>query len=163
MSKPDGALLDALLDSWDRNNVIMVNLLRALPEGGLEVRAMEGSPSVAEMFGHMHYIRLVHVFEDAPELSGEVPEEWVAERDPDCLAQKLNESAGRVRDAVRGRLEAGRPMDMHYDHPVLMIQHLLWHEGYHHGQIKLALKLAGRPISDAAAGEATWGVWMDKT
>ena len=33
---PDQRLLEALLDSWDRNNIILVNLLRALPEGGLE-------------------------------------------------------------------------------------------------------------------------------
>ena len=33
-------LLEALLDSWDRNNTILLNLLRALPDGGLEVRAM---------------------------------------------------------------------------------------------------------------------------
>ena len=41
---PDQRLLDALLDSWDRNDTILLNLLRALPHGGLEVRAMEGSP-----------------------------------------------------------------------------------------------------------------------
>ena len=40
---------------------------------------------------------------------------------------------------------------------------MVWHEGYHHGQIKLALKLAGIPISDEAAGPVTWGVWMRKT
>ena len=57
----------------------------------------------------------------------------------------LNESAAAVRDAVRGRVEAGRPMDTHYDHPILMLQHLIWHEGYHHGQIKLALKQVGQP------------------
>jgi hypothetical protein len=45
------SLLDALLDSWDRNNTVMVNLLGLLPEGGLDVRA---------------HIRMVHVFEDAP-------------------------------------------------------------------------------------------------
>ncbi len=39
----DQRLLEALLDSWDRNNTILVNVLRALPEGGLEARAMEGS------------------------------------------------------------------------------------------------------------------------
>ena len=27
-------LLEALLDSWDRNNAIMLGLLRAIPEGG---------------------------------------------------------------------------------------------------------------------------------
>jgi hypothetical protein len=42
-------------------------------------------------------------------------------------------------------------MDPNYDHPVLMLQLLLWHEGYHHVQIKLTLKLAGHPISDEEA------------
>jgi hypothetical protein len=36
MSDADQSLLAALLDSWNRNNTILVNLLRALPEGGLE-------------------------------------------------------------------------------------------------------------------------------
>jgi uncharacterized damage-inducible protein DinB len=51
-------------------------------------------------------------------------------------------------------------MDRHYDHPILLLQHMLWHEGYHHGQMKLALKLAGRPLADEDAGPLTWGVWM---
>jgi hypothetical protein len=68
-----------------------------------------------------------------------------------------------VRDAVKGRLEAGEDMNLHYDHPILMLQHLIWHEGYHHGQIKLALKLAEHPVTDEDVGIGTWGVWMDKT
>ena len=160
---PDQHLLEALLDSWDRNNTILVNLLRALPEGGLEVKAMEGSPSVAELFTHIHYVRLVFVFEDAPEFARDVPEEeWVVERDPGRIAEMLNDSARAVRDAVRGRVLAGRDMDLNYDHPILMLQLLLWHEGYHHGQIKLALKVAGHPISDEEAGPLTWDVWRGK-
>lgn len=54
-------MLDALLDSWERSNTILVNLLRAIPEGGLEARAMDGSPSVSEMFTHMHHERMVSV------------------------------------------------------------------------------------------------------
>jgi uncharacterized damage-inducible protein DinB len=157
-------LLEALLDSWDRNNAILLNLLRAPPEGGLEAKAIESSPSVAELFTHIHYVRLVFVFEDAPEFARNVPEEeWVVERDRDRIAQMLNDSAKAVRDAVRGRVLAGRDMDLHYDHPVLLLQHMLWHEGYHHGQIKLALKVAGRPISDDEAGPVTWDVWMRKS
>jgi hypothetical protein len=67
-----------------------------------------------------------------------------------------------VRDAVKGRVLAGRDLDLNYDHPILLLQLLLWHEGYHHGQIKLALKLAGRPITKEDAGPITWGVWRDK-
>src|SRR5207302_9709139 len=131
---PNQHLLEALLDSWDRNNTILLNLLRALPEGGLEARAMEGSPSIAQLFTHIHYVRLVFVVEDAPECARTLPEEeLVVERDPDRIAQMLNDSAQAVRDAVKNRVEAGRDMNLHYDHPILLLQHMLWHEGYHHG------------------------------
>jgi uncharacterized damage-inducible protein DinB len=174
---PHKRLLEAVLDSWDRNNTILLNLLRALPEGGLEARAIEGSPSVAEMFTHIHYVRLVFVSEDAPDFAPdfakELPkkdlpkrdlpkEEWVFERDRGHIAQLLNHSARAVRDAVKSRLEAGREMDLHYDHPILLLQHMVWHEGYHHGQIKLALKLTGHPMTDQEAGPITWRVWMNK-
>jgi uncharacterized damage-inducible protein DinB len=159
----DQPLLEVLLDSWDRNNTILLNLLRALPDGGLEARAMDGSPSVAELFAHLHYVRLIFVFEDAPEFATKVPEkEWVVEGDRVRIAQMLNDSATVVRDAVKGRMGTGRQMDAHYDHPLLLLQHMIWHEGYHHGQIKLALKLAGRPMTDKEAGPLTWGVWMRK-
>ena len=160
---PDQRLLEALLDSWDRNNTILLNLLHALPDGGLEVRAMEGSPSVAELFTHIHFVRLVFVSEDAPEFARTLPEEeWMAERDHGRIAQMLNDSAKAVRDAVKSRLEAAREMNLHYDHPILLLQHMLWHEGYHHGQMKLALKLTGRPMTDEAAGPLTWDIWMRK-
>jgi len=169
---PDQPLLDALLDSWDRNNTILLNLLRALPDGGLEARAMKGSPSIAQLFTHIHYVRLVFVFEDAPELASQLApqlakdlpeEEWAVERDPARIAHMLNDSVKAVRDAVKSKIEAGSDMNLHYDHPILLLQHMLWHEGYHHGQIKLALKAAGRPITDEQAGPLTWGIWMRKT
>jgi hypothetical protein len=58
---------------------------------------MEGSPSIAGLFTHMHFVRLVFVFK------------------------------------------------------------------YHHGQMKVALKMAGRPLTDGEAGPVTWGVWMRKS
>jgi uncharacterized damage-inducible protein DinB len=160
---PDQHLLDALLDSWDRGNTILLNLLRAVPEGGLEIRTMKGSPSISELFMHIHYVRLVFVLEDAPEFARKLPEEeWVVELDRGRIAEQLNGSAKAVRDAVKSRVQSGRAMDLHYDHPILLLQHMLWHEGYHHGQIKLGLKIAGLPISDKEAGPITWGVWMRK-
>jgi uncharacterized damage-inducible protein DinB len=157
------SLLDVLLDSWDRNNTILLNLLRALPEGGLEARAAPDSPCVAEMFTHIHYVRMVFISEDAPEFAGEVKyREWMSERDPRRIARMLSESAKSVQDAVRVRVESARGMDLHYDHPILFLQHMIWHEGYHHGQIKLALKLTGRPMADKEAGPVTWSLWTRK-
>jgi uncharacterized damage-inducible protein DinB len=157
-------VLDAVLDSWDRNNTILVNLLRALPQGALELRATEGSPTIARLFTHLHYVRLVFVAEDAPEFAVPMPkEEWFAEREAERIARLLDESAKVVRDAVKGRLESGRPMDLHYDHPILMLQHMIWHEGYHHGQIKLTLKMAGQALANEEIGPVTWRIWMNKS
>jgi uncharacterized damage-inducible protein DinB len=159
----DTPVLEALLDSWDRNNTILVNLLRALPEGALELSPGPGSPTIGGLFMHMHYCRLVFVQEDAAEVARPVPSgEWRGERDRERIVLMLNESAQAVREAVLSRLEAKRAMDVHYDHPILLFQHFVWHEGYHHGQIKLTLKLAGQPFDDEAIGVVTWDVWMEK-
>lgn len=156
-------LLDVLLDSWDRNNEILINLLRAVPEGALEARATPESPCVAQLFTHIHYVRLVFIFEDASEFAREVPkEEWVVELDRSRIEQMLNDSAAAVREAVKSTVKAGKDMEVHYDHPILLMQHMIWHEGYHHGQLKIALKLAGCPLTDEEAGPLTWRVWMDK-
>lgn len=159
MPHPD--LVDALLDSWDRNHTITVNLLRAIPEEAMDFTPMDGSPSIARLFTHMAYVRLIFVHEDAPEFAKEKPS-WTAERDRERLARLLHDSAQAVRDAVKDRIETGRAMLRHYDHPILMFQHLIWHEGYHHGQIKLTMKMAGQPLADDAIGPLTWAVWMKK-
>lgn len=156
-------LLEIILDSWDRNNRILVNLLRALPPGGLEARAMVGSPSVAEMFTHIHFVRLIFISEDAPEFATQLPpREWLNEGNPDRIAEDLDRSAKAVRDAVESRIQHGQEMEVHYDHPLLYLQHMIWHEGYHHGQIKLALKMTGRPFDDEEIGPLTWDIWLDK-
>jgi uncharacterized damage-inducible protein DinB len=156
-------LLNAILDSWDRNNTILINLLRMVPAECMDLRGTATSHSIAELFSHIHYCRLVFVFEDAPEIVPVEPKgEWAAEPDRDRLIQKLNDSAAAVRDAVRSRIASGRAMDRHYDHPILMLQHFIWHEGYHHGQIKLVLKQNGRAFDDEEIGDVTWDLWMDK-
>ena len=163
-SGSEDKLLAVILDSWDRNNRILVNLLRALPAGELEARVMEGSPSVVEMFTHMNYCRLIFLSEDVPERATELPvREWLNEGDVDRIAGELDKSAKAVRDAVESCIRAGREMKMHYDHPLLFLEHMIWHEGYHHGQIKLALKINGHAFEDEALGPVTWDVWMDKT
>lgn len=39
----------------------------------------------------------------------------------------LNDSAQAVRDVVRSRVEANKDMNLHYDHPILFLQDMLWH------------------------------------
>jgi uncharacterized damage-inducible protein DinB len=169
LETPDQSLLEALLDSWDRNNTILINLLRALPEGGLEVRAMETSWPIAVQFSHIHATRLFFVSQTALEFGKDVPElfrqdgeDLLAERNPERITHGLKESAKAVRDAVKNRLDAGRELkgtNVAYDHPILLLQHQLWHEAYHVGQMILALKATGRPMTDEQVAQITGDIW----
>lgn len=125
---------------------------------------MPESPSVAEMFTHIHYVRLVFLSENAPQFATRVPSrEWRSERNTEAIAEALEHSSQSVHDAVASLIRSGRPMNLHYDHPLLFLQHMIWHEGYHHGQIKLALKMSGQPLQDQEIGLSTWHLWFDKT
>ncbi len=116
------------------------------------------------MFTHIHYVRLVFLAEDASGFAGKVPpQEWLNETDANRIAESLESSGEAVRQAVQSLIESKQDMLMHYDHPLLFIQHMIWHEGYHHGQIKLALKLAGHRLEDKQIGALTWRIWMNKT
>lgn len=165
----DQNVLEALLDSYSRGNTILVNLLRALPEGGLEARAMEDSQSVAIQFSHAHQTRLFWLRQTAPDFARNLEplfrqdgENWLPERDINRIADGLRASARAVCDAVKHHLETNQPMKgehASYDHPILLLQHMLWHEGYHVGQIKLALKAMGFVMTDEQEEKAIWSVW----
>src|SRR4051794_14038360 len=101
MQPPEG-LFEAILDSWDRNNTILTNLLSHIPEDLLDLTPAHGSMSIARMFTHMHFTRLFFVSEDAPEFAMivENKSEAFAERNPDRIARMLTGSAKAVRDAV---------------------------------------------------------------
>jgi uncharacterized damage-inducible protein DinB len=166
---PNQNLLEVLLDSYTRNNTILLNILRALPEGGLEARAMDGSMTIAKQFTHIRDCRLFFVSQTAPEFTPNLPElfrpeedGWQAERNPERIAQMLNDSAKAVRDAVASRISSGQAMKgktITYDHPVMLLQHMLWHEGYHTGNIMLALKAIGQPLSESEGEALMWSLW----
>jgi uncharacterized damage-inducible protein DinB len=161
----DQSVLEALF----RNNSILLDLLRALPEGGLEAKAMEGSPTIAVQFSHSHSTRLFFINQTAPEFSKDLVELFrqdgenrLAERNLERIAAGLEASAKAVRDAVQNRTETGHDMkgtNVAYDHPILLLQHLLWHEGYHVGQMMLGLKAMGCPMADQEAEPLICNVW----
>ena len=89
-------------------------------------------------------------------------DEWLEEYDVEGMTHKLNNSATELRDSVKRWIDTGQSIKAAspgYDHPILLLQHMIWHEGYHVGQIKLALKATGRPMTDQEAGALTWSIW----
>ena len=117
----DHRLLYGLLDSQERNNTILVNSLRAVPDGALEVCATPDSPCIAQVFTRLHFVRLVFVLEDALEFALPLPDqEWLLELDRERIVAMLMGSALVVRGVVFGRLE--RWMESHDDHRMLFLQ-----------------------------------------
>lgn len=156
----DATALEALLDAWDRHNTVLLNLLALIPAGALTSRAHPTSPTIAQMFHHLHHERLVSVQESAPEHAGATPAvEWNADADAAVIAALLKESGQRVRAAVAARIHSGRQLDLNFNHPAQLLAFLIFHDSYHHGQIKLALKTAGVPLDDDQAGPLIWDVW----
>jgi hypothetical protein len=108
---------------------------------------------------HPHYA-VDRELENSSEYAGPVPvEEWYHERDANRISEMHHESARRVRDSVTGRIEANRTLDRDFAHPIQLLQFCIFHEGYHHGLIKSALKSADCPIADTDAGPVIWDVW----
>jgi uncharacterized damage-inducible protein DinB len=169
----DQTLLEAILESYGRNNTILLNLLRVLPEGGLDARAHPQSPSVASHFAHMHQTRRYFVNDTAPEFAVSIEalfrqegDERIPERDVQRVAQQLQVSARAVCELVKARIESAQPVKgehVTYDHPVLLLQHMLWHEGYHVGQMKLALKSIGFVMTEEQEEPMIWGLWRTET
>lgn len=101
-------------------------------------------PSVAVQFYHIHQVRLFWLSQTAPQfakpltsLFRKAGEERIPECDPQRIEEGLKQSARAVCDAMKNGIETDQPMKgkhVSYDHPVLFLQHMLWHEGYHFGQ-----------------------------
>jgi uncharacterized damage-inducible protein DinB len=154
------SLLDAILEAWDRHQATVLGLLSVIPPDGLTARVMPGSPTVAAMFAHLHYERMCSLKENTPECAGAIPDtQWNADADGTSLRLMLADSGQRLRRAVQARIEADRPLDQDFPHPLTLLQFLVFHESYHHGQIKLALKAAGMALDDEVVGPVSWDVW----
>ena len=72
------------------------------------------------------------------------------------------EQGGDFRDVVQSRVEAGQDLNLHKEHAIRFLPHIVWHEGYLNDQIKLALKATEGPIIDEEEGPVTWDVWMQR-
>ena len=106
---------------------------------------------------------MVSVAENVPELEVDVPtDEWFPDHGAERLETLLEESAAEVAKAVQLRVNEKRHLDADFEHPIQLLVFLISHEGYHHGQIKLALKVSGLGLADEVAGPITWGVWRSR-
>src|ERR1022692_553057 len=145
-------LAEALLDSWDRQCRIVDAVASLINELNRHVKPSDDGMTLDRQLAHMHGVRRYFLSQVASKhaaglISASADKEGTPLADLDTIKACLKASEKAVREAVREGLEKGGPMaggNVVYDNPVLFLQHMVWHDGWHVGLIFLALRLNGQ-------------------
>lgn len=150
----------SLFDTWEIHNRINLFLLDAVDAEHLKDAAASKGRTVGEQFAHMHNVRLMWLKVAAPELlakAEKVEKEGAA--DKQVLARSLENSALAIKELFNKGIEAGGKIKGFKPHVTAFLGYLVSHESHHRGQIALALKQSGHPLSKKVSyGLWEWGV-----
>jgi uncharacterized damage-inducible protein DinB len=160
----ENPLLEALLDSWDRQCQIVNNVAGLINESNRKARPSENGWPLDQHLAHMHKVRQFFLTNIDPErgatLGNSYSDGWQTPITDLAEIKSLLESSGPVvREATRAALERGLGKVGWYDNPVLFLQHMMWHEGWHIGLIFLGLRLAGQEPTEEWDEPNVWGLW----
>lgn len=154
----------ALLDSWDRQCRIVSSVASLVDEANRSVRpSPDGWPLDAQL-AHIHQVRRYWLSRFSPKhaegLGRVFKDGWENPIDDlGAIKSELDRSAKAVRDAVAEGIEAGGAPAGGYDHPVIFLQHMVWHEGWHVGLLMLGLRVAGQEPPEEWEEPNVWGQW----
>jgi uncharacterized damage-inducible protein DinB len=157
----------ALLDSWDRQCRIVRALASRIDESNRLVKPSEDGMALGHQLAHLHKSRHYWLSQIDPERAALMDDgyggAWVAPvADLETVKGLLDQSAQAIRDAVAEAIARGAGRVGGYDNPVLFLQHMLWHEGWHAGLIFLGLRLNGQEPSGEWEEANVWGHWRSE-
>lgn len=165
-------LVEALLDSWDRQCQIVENVASLIDDANRHVKPEDESWGLDGHLAHMHSTRLYFLSQVSPEHAKGVPSAYANRAtgtplaDLGAIKDCLKASGKAVRDAVAAGIAKGGPMaggNASYDNPVVFLQHMVWHDGWHVGLIFLALRKNGQEPPEEWEEPNVWGLWRTET
>ncbi len=147
----DAGIRDALATS----NRVTTYLLEAISADALGGVSASKGRSVGAMFAHLHNTRLMWLEAAAKDLrAGLVKIEKERTGEPELLRECLDASARAVDELVRRAIEGGRIVGFRGP-PAVFVGYLIAHDGYHWGEIGIALTQSGYPL-DRKVGYGMW-------
>jgi uncharacterized damage-inducible protein DinB len=154
----------ALLESWDRQARIVKAVAERVDESNKNAKPSEDGMPLYEQLAHIHLVRRFWLSQLDSERAAALGKSYLKGwQDPiddlDQIRLLLDESALAIRQVMQGALETGEQEMGGYDHPVLFLQHMIWHEGWHVGLILLGLRLAGQEPPEEWEEANVWGEW----
>ncbi len=155
---------EALLDSWTRQCRIVKAAADLIDESNRHFKPSEDGWPLDHQLAHIHLVRRYWLSQAVPALGSALPETfsdgWTTPiTDLDAIKHSLDLSADAVAAGFRHWMTSGGGPSGGYDNPVLFLQHMVWHEGWHVGLIFLALRLAGQEPTEEWSEENVWGEW----
>jgi uncharacterized damage-inducible protein DinB len=151
-------LAEQLTETWKINDRLNRYLLDEVGEARLAVPLTKGK-SIDAQFAHIHNVRLMWLKVAAPSaLEGLVKLEKgnlsAAE-----LSTHLAASGAAIADVVDASAKSDGRIKGFKPHVSAFVGYMIAHEANHRGQIEVALRQAGEPLSDKVGyGLWEWGV-----
>lgn len=164
-------LIDQLLDSWDRQCLIVESVASLVTPETKGFKPVPGGWALDRQLAHIHNVRSFWVSQVAPQFAETLPRFGVDEAGDvtaplEEIVVALGQSQIAVREVVASGIASGGPLTgehVTYDNAALLLQHMIWHEGWHVGQIFLALRLNGHEPAEEWEEPNVWGRWRTET
>lgn len=151
---------EQLVETWRIHSRINLYLLAGIAPAAFAAPAPAKGRSFVQMFAHIHNVRLMWLQSAAPELLGDLQKiEKETPMSQASLEATLRASGQAIEQLLQKAMAAGGKVRGFKPHAPAFLGYLIAHEAYHHGEIGVALTLAGYPLErQVAFGLWEWGV-----
>ena len=163
-------LVDAIIESWDRQARIVSSVASLVVSEDSDILVSPNGTSLHFHLAHIHKVRHYFLGNVAPKSLGGMADGFLdgwetPVENLDEIKRLLDDSALAVKSFLKHSLSEGESNDGKvgwYDHPVMFLQHLMWHEGWHVGMILLGLREAGLEPSEEWEEMKIWSQWRNE-
>src|ERR1041385_5840756 len=147
---------EALIQTWEIHNRIVLYFLEAIAPAQLRDVATTKGRNVGEQIAHLHNVRLMWLKVAAPELFKQQQSiEKEAAGDKALLRRSLTASGNAIAQLLRQSLALGGKIKGFKPHATAFVGYLIAHEAHHRAQVVLILKQNGHPVDKKVA----YGIW----